>query len=142
MLNVLAGYDKLDIASVEHPKEDYVAAMKQPVSGLRLGFPRAPFFDLLDADVAKAVKDAIGVLAKMTKGMKDVALPSTANVILGGESYAYHENAGRAALSRDRKGAALKSCSSPKDRRLTHTARRRGSRTPERRISLDFRNGR
>src|SRR5215469_8655891 len=48
MLNVLAAYDRLDIASVEHTKEDYVAGMKQSVSGLRLGIPRAPFFDLLD----------------------------------------------------------------------------------------------
>src|ERR1700676_4582100 len=32
MLNALAGYDKLDIASVEHPREDYAAAMKQPVA--------------------------------------------------------------------------------------------------------------
>ena len=91
MLNVLAGYDKLDIASVEHPKEDYVAAMKQPISGLRLGIPRAPFFDLLDADVEKAVEDAIGVVAKMTKGVKDVTLPSTRDINLNGESFAYHE---------------------------------------------------
>ena len=92
MLNVLAGYDKLDIASVEHAREDYVAAMKQPVSGLRLGIPRAPFFDLLDADVEKAVEEAIGVVAKMTKGVKDVSLPSTRDVNnLGGESFAYHE---------------------------------------------------
>lgn len=91
MLNSLTGYDKLDIASVEHAKEDYIAAMKQPVGGLRLGIPRAPFFDLLDADVAKAVEDAIGVLAKLTKGAKDVTLPSTRNIGLGGESYAYHE---------------------------------------------------
>jgi aspartyl-tRNA(Asn)/glutamyl-tRNA(Gln) amidotransferase subunit A len=91
MLNVLAGYDRLDIASVEHPKEDYVAAMKQPISGLRLGIPRAPFFDLLDADVEKAVEDAIGLLAKMTKGVKDVTLPSTRDINLNGESFAYHE---------------------------------------------------
>jgi aspartyl-tRNA(Asn)/glutamyl-tRNA(Gln) amidotransferase subunit A len=91
MLNVLAGYDKLDIASVEHAKEDYVAAMKQPISGLRLGIPRAPFFDLLDADVEKAVEEAIGVVAKMTKGVKDVTLPATSDINLGGESFAYHE---------------------------------------------------
>jgi aspartyl-tRNA(Asn)/glutamyl-tRNA(Gln) amidotransferase subunit A len=91
LLNALTGYDKLDIASVEHAKEDYVAAMKQPVSGLRLGIPRAPFFDLLDTDVAKAVEDAISVLAKLTQGVKDVTLPSTRNIGLGGESYAYHE---------------------------------------------------
>ena len=77
---------------MEHSKEDYLAAMKQPASELRLGIPRAPFFDLLDADVGKAVEDAIGVLAKMTKSVKSAALPSVRDVgQLGGESYAYHE---------------------------------------------------
>lgn len=91
MLNALAGYDKLDIASVEHAGEDYVAAMQQPVSGLRLGIPRAPFFDLLDADVDKAVEEAIQVLVKMTASAKDVTLPSVRDIALAGESYAYHE---------------------------------------------------
>jgi len=91
LLNSLAGYDKLDIASVDHPREDYLAAMKQPIAGLRLGIPRAPFFDLMDADVAKPVEDAIRVLAKMTKGIKDVTLPSTREITLAGETNAYHE---------------------------------------------------
>jgi aspartyl-tRNA(Asn)/glutamyl-tRNA(Gln) amidotransferase subunit A len=91
MLNAMAGYDRLDIASVEHAKEDYVAGMKQPISGLRLGIPRAPFFDFLDADVARSVEDAIGVLAKLTKSVKDVALPPTGNLALNGETFAYHE---------------------------------------------------
>jgi aspartyl-tRNA(Asn)/glutamyl-tRNA(Gln) amidotransferase subunit A len=91
MLNHIAGYDKLDISSVEHGREDYAAGMKQPIGGLRVGVPRAPFFDLVDADVAKAVEEAIAVLAKMTKGVKDVTLPSTRNISLQGETYAYHE---------------------------------------------------
>jgi aspartyl-tRNA(Asn)/glutamyl-tRNA(Gln) amidotransferase subunit A len=91
LLNVLAGYDKLDIASVEHVKEDYTTAMKQPVSALRIGIPRAPFFDLVDADVAKAVEQAIGVLVKMTASAKDVTLPPIRDITLGGETYAYHE---------------------------------------------------
>ena len=91
MLNHLAGYDKLDIASVEHAREDYVAGMKQPIAGLRIGVPRAPFFDMVDADVAKAVEEAIAVLAKMTKSVKDVSLPSTRNITLQGETYAFHE---------------------------------------------------
>jgi aspartyl-tRNA(Asn)/glutamyl-tRNA(Gln) amidotransferase subunit A len=90
MLNILAGYDKLDITSVEHAKENYVESMKQPVSALRLGIPRAPFYDLLDPDVAKAVEEAIGVLAKLAKSVKDVALPS-ANITLPAERLAYHE---------------------------------------------------
>ncbi len=91
LLNVLAGYDKLDIASVEHPKEDYVAGMKQPVSGLRLGIPRAPYFDLVDPEIGKAVEDAIAVLTKMTQGAKDVTLPPIRDIGLNAESYAYHE---------------------------------------------------
>ena len=34
MLGQLAGYDELDISSVDHPREDYVAAMRQP-AGVR-----------------------------------------------------------------------------------------------------------
>ncbi len=90
MLNVLAGYDRLDIASVEHPAEDYLAALDQPVSGFRLGIPRAPFFDHLDADMARVVEEALGVLGNLTRSMKDTVLPSTRDITLGGESYAYH----------------------------------------------------
>src|SRR5580658_6350814 len=97
MLNQMAGYDKLDITSVQHPKEDYVAALKQPVSGLRLGIPRAPFFDQVDADTSQAVEAAIAVLSKMTSSTKDVSLPSVAAYSwlnlnnIGNEVYAYHE---------------------------------------------------
>src|SRR5580692_9532283 len=57
LLNSMAGYDKFDITSVQHPKEDYVAGMKQPVSGFRLGIPRGPFYDHLDADTARAMDE-------------------------------------------------------------------------------------
>jgi len=92
LLNILTGYDKLDIASVDHPKEDYVGAMQQQrVANLRIGIPRAPFFDLLDADVGKAVEEAIAVLGRLTKSVKDCSLPSTRDINLNGESFAYHE---------------------------------------------------
>jgi aspartyl-tRNA(Asn)/glutamyl-tRNA(Gln) amidotransferase subunit A len=97
MLNQLAGYDKLDITSVQHPKEDYVAALQQPVNGFRLGIPRAPFFDQVDEDTSNAVEAAIRVLGKMTKSLKDVSLPSTSAYTwaslngIGNEIYAYHE---------------------------------------------------
>src|SRR6266850_6114043 len=96
MMNVLAGYDRLDIASVEHAPEDYVAALKQPVSGFRIGIARAPFFDLLDADVARITDEALRVLARLTRGMTDTMLPPTRDITLGAETFAYHEeNFGR-----------------------------------------------
>jgi aspartyl-tRNA(Asn)/glutamyl-tRNA(Gln) amidotransferase subunit A len=91
MLNVLAGYDRLDIASVEHAAEDYAALLNQSVKPLRIGVPRAPFFDHADADVAKLVEDALRVLEKLTAGLSDVVLPSTREIGLPGETYAYHE---------------------------------------------------
>jgi len=91
MLNTLAGYDRLDITSVEHAREDYVAGMNQPIANLRLGIPRAPFFDWCDPDILKAVEEAIKLLSTMTKGAKDVVLPPVDEIRLNGETYAYHE---------------------------------------------------
>ena len=75
LLNEMVGYDKYDVASVEHPSEDYVASLKQPVNVIRLGIPRAPFFDFLDEETEKAVEEAITVLARLTKSVKDMHLP-------------------------------------------------------------------
>jgi aspartyl-tRNA(Asn)/glutamyl-tRNA(Gln) amidotransferase subunit A len=93
LLNVMAGYDKLDVGSVEHPKEDYTQSMKQPVSKIRLGIPRAPYFDRLDAETASAMQAAITVLSKLTASTKEVQLPSTggfSSLALNAETQAYH----------------------------------------------------
>jgi aspartyl-tRNA(Asn)/glutamyl-tRNA(Gln) amidotransferase subunit A len=91
MLEVLAGYDRMDIASVEHAREDYLSQLRQPVKGLRIGIPRAPFFDHLDADVAKCVEAAVGELGKLVASVKEVTLPSTKGAGTRGEMLAYHE---------------------------------------------------
>ena len=92
LLSVLAGYDRLDIASVEHAPEDYAAGLRQDVKPLRIGVPRAPFFDHADADVARVVEEALKVLARLGAGLRDVALPPTREIGLPGETYAYHED--------------------------------------------------
>lgn len=92
MLNAMAGYDRLDIASVEHPAEDYADALRQPIKPLRIGVPRAPFFDMLDADIERAVREAVALLARLTAGAKDCTLPPTSGGFnLPGETYAWHE---------------------------------------------------
>jgi aspartyl-tRNA(Asn)/glutamyl-tRNA(Gln) amidotransferase subunit A len=93
MLNSLAGYDKNDNASVEHPKEDYVQGMKQPISQLRIGIPRAPFFDHLDEATSEAIEAAIAVLAKLATVVDDIHMPSTSSFswhAAGAEPEAYH----------------------------------------------------
>jgi aspartyl-tRNA(Asn)/glutamyl-tRNA(Gln) amidotransferase subunit A len=103
MLNAMAGYDKLDIASVEHPKEDYVQAMQQPVSSLRIGVPRAPFFDHADLEVAAAVNQAISVLGSLSAGVKDVSLPRADDFswdVMNAETYAWHRELYQNSLNR------------------------------------------
>lgn len=77
LLNAMVAYDRLDIASVEHPAEDYVDLMRQPVDQLRIGVPRAPFFDKLDPQIDAAVNAAITVISRLTAGVRDVAMPAT-----------------------------------------------------------------
>ncbi len=90
MLNVLAGYDKLDITSAEHPLEDYVAALQQPVSGLKLGLP-VGYFDHLDPEVKAAFENALVVLNKLTAGSKEMTLPPAVRPLNGAaETLAWH----------------------------------------------------
>ena len=92
MLGAIAGYDPLDPASVDVPVPDYSRAFEMQTLGLRLGIPRSPFFEGLDAEVAAALETAIGVLRKLTKSVADVQLPQPADVvtITRVEAYAYH----------------------------------------------------
>ena len=95
MLTQLAGYDALDVFSVEHPAQDYLKLMKQPVSSFRLGAP-VEFYDHLEPEVAEIVAAAMDVLTKLTKGVTSRAmLPEVPdgekffNAL--GDTAAYHE---------------------------------------------------
>jgi aspartyl-tRNA(Asn)/glutamyl-tRNA(Gln) amidotransferase subunit A len=112
LLNQIAGYDDLDISSVDHPREDYVAALNQPVKDFRLGLA-AQFFDHLNPEVAKAVDDAIEILRGLTRGTRSISMPPTAasgmdpgGPGIGAEIYAYQEeifrNQGAAYMLPDR----------------------------------------
>jgi len=92
MLRVIAGYDEQDPTTVNAPVPDYTGAFKTPVSKLRLGLPRAGFYDGLDPDFAKAMETAIDVLRKLTGSVANVQLPPavSAQTIWGPETYAYH----------------------------------------------------
>lgn len=78
LLTAMVGYDEHDAASVEHPGEDYAGTMRNiVVKEMRLGVPQAPFLDNLDADVAAAFDAALQVLRRLTKSVREVALPAT-----------------------------------------------------------------
>jgi aspartyl-tRNA(Asn)/glutamyl-tRNA(Gln) amidotransferase subunit A len=95
LLSAIAGYDPRDSSSVEMPIPDYTAALRDKVSTLRLGTPRAVFYDPLDPEIAAAMSTALGVLRRLTAGVRDVGLPPISdtmapNIVLA-ETYAFHE---------------------------------------------------
>lgn len=92
MLRAIAGYDEADVTTVEMPVPDYATELAMPVSKLRVGALRNPFFENLDPETAAAVEAALAVLRKLTAGVSDVEIPPVgiASRVMGAEAYAYH----------------------------------------------------
>ena len=72
---------------------DYSAAIGAPVAQFRLGIS-PQFYDGLEPDVASALDAANGVLDKMTKGAKEIELPSILGTGANSEGGLYRENLG------------------------------------------------
>jgi len=91
MLEAIAGYDPGDTCSVDWPVERYSQAMHARTTALRVGVVRRVFFDQIDAQVEAAVTTALGVLGKLTAGIRDADLPPYKLFpVVAVEAYAYH----------------------------------------------------
>ncbi|MEN7432459.1 Asp-tRNA(Asn)/Glu-tRNA(Gln) amidotransferase subunit GatA [Chromobacterium sp. TRC.1.1.SA] len=77
MLNVMAGFDERDSTSLERAKEDYTRELGNSLNGLRVGLPKEYFAAGLDADVARAVDNAVAELKKLGAEAVEIALPNT-----------------------------------------------------------------
>jgi len=76
LMQAVSGFDERDSTSLDKPVPDYVAALDQPVKGLRIGVPKEFFDKGLDPKVAEAVQAAIGVYQKLGAEVKEVSLPN------------------------------------------------------------------
>ncbi|HEV2332860.1 MAG TPA: Asp-tRNA(Asn)/Glu-tRNA(Gln) amidotransferase subunit GatA [Gammaproteobacteria bacterium] len=76
LLQAVSGFDEKDSTSLDKPVPDYVAALEQPVQGLRIGVPKEFFDKGLDPKVAEAVQAAIGVYRRLGAEVQDVSLPN------------------------------------------------------------------
>jgi aspartyl-tRNA(Asn)/glutamyl-tRNA(Gln) amidotransferase subunit A len=94
LLSTIAGHDPRDSTSIAAPIPNYPAALRTRVSALRLGVPRAIFYDQLDPEIEAAMSTALGVLSRLTRSLREVSLqpiPDTIapNIVLA-ENYAFH----------------------------------------------------
>jgi aspartyl-tRNA(Asn)/glutamyl-tRNA(Gln) amidotransferase subunit A len=91
MLQVLSGQGSADPCA-EKPAPSLVASFDKLPENLRVGVPRAFFFDDLDSDIANAIEKAINVFRKLRAEIRDVKLEvSIDRTLSGAEAYAYHK---------------------------------------------------
>jgi len=76
LLGVMAGLDRRDSTSADHPVPDYLAALARPVKGLRVGIVRQHFDEGLDERCGAAVKAALAALEAEGAKLVEVDLPS------------------------------------------------------------------
>jgi aspartyl-tRNA(Asn)/glutamyl-tRNA(Gln) amidotransferase subunit A len=76
MLQALAGYDAADPACQNRPVPDYVAAVAQPVTPLRVGVCRNHFFERNQAEVERAVEAAIEDFARHGSPIIEFRIPN------------------------------------------------------------------
>jgi len=75
VLDAIAGYDERDMASLLWPLNSFAAGTNRDLSKVRVGVPRAGFFDEIDPEVASAVEQALQTIVSFTAGLKDVTVP-------------------------------------------------------------------
>ena len=96
LLQAIAGHDPLDGSSADEPVPDYIATLRDGISGLRVGMPKQFFFDNLDPEVEEAVTAAIKTLSGLGANVAEVSLPHIADIpgaltaIMLPEALAYH----------------------------------------------------
>ena len=101
MLQVIAGYDPQDTASMDVPVPNYAATIAVATSSLRLGILRAYFYEALHPETQAAMEAALSVLKTLTRTQRDLASLATSDTyasimdpyvtILRAEAYAYHK---------------------------------------------------
>jgi len=75
VLRTVAGRDPMDSTSADLPVPDYVAALEEPVRGLKVGVAKECFADGLDDEIRHAVESAIDQLKRLRCEVVPVSLP-------------------------------------------------------------------
>ena len=76
LLGAMAGFDPKDSTSVDAPVDDYLAALAQPLAGLRIGLPKEYFGAGLDARIGAAVMAVVEELKKLGATVRTSRCPT------------------------------------------------------------------
>ncbi|MBI5263478.1 MAG: amidase [Bradyrhizobium sp.] len=97
LLALIAGPDPEDPTASTAPVQDYVAATRSSLKGLKIGVPTAFYVDDLDSEVARVLDETIAVLKREGADIVKVELPdqrqmsAASMIVLAAESAAFHK---------------------------------------------------
>ncbi len=77
LLNAMAGFDARDSTSLEREPENYARDLARPLDGLTIGLPKEFFGEGIEADVARAVEEALAEYRRLGARTVEVSLPNT-----------------------------------------------------------------
>jgi aspartyl-tRNA(Asn)/glutamyl-tRNA(Gln) amidotransferase subunit A len=78
---------------IAETSENYLANLKSGIQDFVIGIPRKYFYDDLDPEIASAVENAIDLLAKKVKAVREIECPVEQDrTIFNAESSAYHRD--------------------------------------------------
>jgi aspartyl-tRNA(Asn)/glutamyl-tRNA(Gln) amidotransferase subunit A len=88
MLQAIAGHNE---NGANAPAGDYLAAIRERLTPVRIGVPRKFFYEDLDPEVAFAVEEALGILRDLGNDLFEIEIDvPTDRTLQAAESYAYH----------------------------------------------------
>lgn len=77
LMNAMAGPDHRDSTSVDIPAPDFTANLNDSLQGLRIGVVRQHLAEGLDANVEKAMQDALKIFEGLGATVKEIDLPNS-----------------------------------------------------------------
>ncbi|HVN96628.1 MAG TPA: Asp-tRNA(Asn)/Glu-tRNA(Gln) amidotransferase subunit GatA [Syntrophorhabdaceae bacterium] len=77
VLNVIAGYDRMDSTSIPQPPVDYAQDLGRDIKGLKIGIPKEYFIEGIEPDVKKATAESVALFEKQGAIPVEITLPHT-----------------------------------------------------------------
>jgi aspartyl-tRNA(Asn)/glutamyl-tRNA(Gln) amidotransferase subunit A len=97
LLNALAGYDAEDPYSADRPAEDFTRDLQRNVRGSVVGVPEGHYFEHVEDEVERRVREAVEVLRSLGAEVREVEIPNlpealkAQRIILAVEAYTIHK---------------------------------------------------
>lgn len=74
-LNMLAGHDPRDPASVQVAPQDYSKELGRDVKGIRIGVPQEFIWEVMDSEVERAFRAALAQMESLGARVREVSIP-------------------------------------------------------------------